>query len=471
MPRRINEVFGVPEDDLVKEGVFNAFVDIDSKLYVDPHLLASSAQPELQGAYDTFRSYFQNIITLIQASKRPGDSMFREAVRRLTFREIPNTSLGYSSTGNLGSGIGRSLAQRLAVTAKEIIEAGISDPTIFELIGLLEEDVGADRVSDMTVQIILPHLLAYSQRVARNLKLPTRSESKWGATYELPIDPDSGSPIILVPQDILRNLPVAHDWSDIDYVCQHNAELRKRVNETIGDTWREATRRLKKRELRDVLLRNPEAFKDLIAQYRAKPADAYDFDLDPAGEVKWYDIAKDFSEQFPLDLKDCKPKNPEEVLHLVLKICKHFKNLMEFNGLAEMLWVNGKLRHERFAQLLFYAIADAYCKANDVDLSREPNAGRGPVDFKFSRGFHAKVTVEVKYTSNNIIAGLEKQLPEYNKAEQSVYSVYMVIITTKKTASLDELIALRNDRKAAGTRLPEIVVIDGRPKPPASKVR
>lgn len=60
----------------------------------------------------------------------------------------------------------------------------------------------------------------------------------------------------------------------------------------------------------------------------------------------------------------------------------------------------GKSKHESAAQLLFYGVADSYCAANNIDLSPESNAGRGPVDFKLSRGSTDKVIVEVKLTSN-----------------------------------------------------------------------
>lgn len=42
MPKRISEIFGISEDDLKKEGVFNGFIDLDSKFYVDPHLLENT---------------------------------------------------------------------------------------------------------------------------------------------------------------------------------------------------------------------------------------------------------------------------------------------------------------------------------------------------------------------------------------------------------------------------------------------
>ena len=80
------------------------------------------------------------------------------------------------------------------------------------------------------------------------------------------------------------------------------------------------------------------------------------------------------------------------------------------------------------AQLLFYGIADAYCEANGLDLSREPNEGRGPVDFKVSRGYSAKVSVEIKYASNSkLLEGYARQLPAYNAAERTDASVYLVI--------------------------------------------
>jgi hypothetical protein len=45
----------------------------------------------------------------------------------------------------------------------------------------------------------------------------------------------------------------------------------------------------------------------------------------------------------------------------------------------------GGRARDRAAQLVFYGIADAYCSANNLDLSAEPNAGRGPVDFRLAR--------------------------------------------------------------------------------------
>jgi hypothetical protein len=77
-----------------------------------------------------------------------------------------------------------------------------------------------------------------------------------------------------------------------------------------------------------------------------------------------------------------------------------FKKNIEENKLL-LYREDGRARHEVFAQRLFFAVADAYCDANNVDLSREVNAGNGPVDFKLSIGYKGRILVEVKKSSNS----------------------------------------------------------------------
>ena len=474
MPKRISEIFGISEDDLKKEGVFNGFIDLDSKFYVDPHLLENTKVLELENSYLHFKDHFTKIVHLLETAKSFGDIFFRTAHKKLMFPELQFVSLGYSTEGNPGSGIGEGIALELTNTAWEIIKAGISDPVIFELVGLIEENIGADRISDMVIHIILLDLLAYSERVAKNLNLNIYWVKARGKEFSLPSIPSSNRPTVFIPSEILNDLPVANGWDDIDRVCAHNEDLRNRVNEIIGDSWKDAKgkrRRITKRELRYILLHNPGVLQELIEQYKRNPAERYDFDKDPSGQLIWHDIAKEYASLYPL-LLDVDKVTPENILQIVLKICRHFKALVEKNGLSIHFWNDSKsLRNERFAQLLFFGIADAYCDAHNLDLNREPNAGRGPVDFKISSGYTARVNVEVKYTSNNIRSGYEKQLPIYNAAERTEYSIFLIIRTTDSIKALEELIKFRQDEVAAGKRAPEIFVVDGRIFPSASKIK
>jgi hypothetical protein len=477
MARKISDALEVPTESLESEGAFDAFAHIDSRLYIDPHLLQDTKTPELENSYQRFLNHFEAVIKLLDASTGRGDRFYREAFRRLVFRELPFTALGYSKDGIGGSGIGTGIARSLLTTAAEIVEAGVKDPDIFELVGLFEENVGADRVSDMIISIILPDVLKFSRRVATNLGVPTHKFKARSEEFELPYirEPTSTRrlrrPIILLPKEILRPLPVAYDWDDIDYVCAHNREVRERVNHIIGNTWKHATRRVSKRELRRVLLSNPEALRDLLSQYRKKPAEQYDFARDPAGELIWDEIAKEYAEQFPLTLDVERRVTADTISEVVTTICEHFRRLVEDNGMFVAFYNDsGNRRHERFAQLLFFAVADAYCAANNLDLNREPNAGRGPVDFKVSRGYEARVNVEVKYSSNNkLLAGFTKQLEIYNRAERTQHSIYLVIRTTESTATIDRLLKIRSEELDKGNRVPNIIVVDGRHRSSASK--
>jgi hypothetical protein len=473
MPKKISEIFGVTEEALKKEGVFNGFIDLDSKFYVDPHLLEVTTIPELKNSYQRFTTHFRNIVYLLEKTKNHQDIFFRNAHKKLIFRELPFISLGYSTEGTSGSGIGEGIAKNLTKTAWEIIQAGITDPVIFELVGLIEENIGADRISDMTIHIILLDLLTYSERIAKNLNLKICKKKVRGKEFLLPARSD-GRPRILIPYEILNDLPIANGWDDIDRVCRHNEDLRNRINQIIGDSWKDATgkrRKITKRELKDLLINNPEILRDLVEQYKRNPAEKYDFDKDPSGQLIWDNIARQYASLYPLQL-DVDKVTSENILQVVLKICKHFKILVENNGLSVHFWDDsGNLRNERFAQLLFFGIADAHCYAHNLDLNREPNAGRGPVDFKVSSGYRARVNVEIKYTSNNIKSGYEKQLPIYNAAERTHHSIFLIIRTTDSIKALEDLIKFKQDEEAKGKRMPKIFVVDGRISPSASKVK
>jgi hypothetical protein len=147
--------------------------------------------------------------------------------------------------------------------------------------------VGADLISDMTGRIIADDLCHYSDRIFRQFDVNGRTILLRGRQYRLPVNRFNGSPIVLLPKDVLRPLPVARSFDEIDRVVRQNSELRQRVNRIIGDSWKASTWR-KKQTLRKVLLRSPELFRDFVRTYRSVPPATYDFDGDPEGQVVWY---------------------------------------------------------------------------------------------------------------------------------------------------------------------------------------
>lgn len=468
----ISSYFGTDPKTLEHLGVFDAVIGIDTRLFLDPHLLKGAQVLEFRNSRREVERYYSDIIRLLLASQRKEDIAWRQALRKLTFKEIHGVSMGYGVHSDDGNAIGTTLANRLIGTAAEIIAMGIKDPEIFELLGLFEEDFGADRLSDMTIVIIKDDIYRYTQGIANALEVKNVIEVKTNdISYNLPKHPYKNEPLLLLPRVLLRDLPVALDWDGIDYVVATNQELRDRLNELIGLTWKN---KITKRQLREFILSNKKYIETLVSAYKRSGAGYYDFENDPAGEVIWYPIGKKFADQSPLSLQLCPDATIEDLEKIVEEIIHQFKKLIEVNDLAENLYTRVrselKPRHERFSQRLFYSVADTYCKANNLDISREPNAGNGPVDFKLSRGYTNRVLVELKLSSNTkLIAGYKKQLPAYQESENTKRSFYVVLKVTRSDEQIKELIELEEEIIRKGEKAPKIIVIDAEPKLSASK--
>lgn len=463
MIRKYSDALEVTEEALLKEGVFNAFVDIDARFHIDPHLLETTKIPELAPAHQRVKDYFEDVLRLLKASKRTGDVFFKSAWKRLLFPEFPYVSLGYGNRSG-GNGIGDKLAFSMAETAVQIIEAGIDDPVIFELVGLIEEGIGADRISDMVAQIIAEDLLAFSERVAKNLQLKTTLKEHNGRLFEIPFDPVKKKPLILVPYEILRPLPIALSWDDIDSVCAYNQRLREALNEVIGATWRAALKKMKKHELRELLLNQPEMLRELVRQYKEQPPEPYDFSRDPDGIMIWYELAQEWAEKYPLLLENVTVVTPEQIYGVVKRICKQYGRLLERLGLNLLLFNDeGNLRKERFARLLFFGLAETYCRANNLDLSLIKQGGREIVLFKVSRGYRAKLFVSVKYSSNpHLCKQYEEAIEKYRLAQDKEDVIFLVVRTATSTQTLDTLRDLQKEATQNGQSVPELMVIDGR---------
>ena len=96
---------------------------------------------------------------------------------------------------------------------------------------------------------------------------------------------------------------------------------------------------------------------------------------------------------------------------------------------------------------------------SEFDVNREVNNGRGPVDFKISKGAIDKSLIEVKLASNSRLKqNLEKQVEVYEKANGTRKSVKVIICyTAEEQARLDRIL---KELTLAGEE--SIVVIDAR---------
>jgi hypothetical protein len=288
----------------------------------------------------------------------------------------------------------------------------------------------------------------------------------------LPVNPfirESG-PVVLLPSDILRDLPIATDWSDIADAASKNKQLRDQVNRQIARLW-EVKSRKDKSKLREWALAGKNQFETFLGMIRSADGRAYDTSSDPLGELVWRRIASTLASDVPFTIKRPANLDVDGVAAIVVQIIEQFRFLIEDRRLSEELYHAGEPRPEKSAQRLFFAVAHAYCKANDLDLTPEADTGNGPVDFKVSRGFRGRVLVEIKLSRNSkLIEGYTRQLEAYKTAEETVKGYYLVIDVGQMGKKAQGLMYIKNKAAKEGRAVSPVIFIDGMRKPSASKL-
>jgi hypothetical protein len=238
-PKLFSQEFNVEPKALAKLGLLDPILNGDTRLFIDPILLRSSRNVVIQSVgQQSFSKYFGDIIKLLANSKVTGDLAWRNADRRFKLGELPSLCLGFGGDTTRGRSADEATQTKILVTAKEIVDLGVRDPELFSLVGLLESGVGPDTIGDMTAHAILPALIDITSAAAKELGVKVKDSYIDGIEARLPLNRFSEKPLLLVPTDILRDLPVANDWSDISDAAAKNAAIRNRVNALIGDIWR-----------------------------------------------------------------------------------------------------------------------------------------------------------------------------------------------------------------------------------------
>jgi hypothetical protein len=265
-----SDYFKINKAELTKLGVFDPILNFDTKLFVDPLLLKQSSNEIIRDAFNKYNKFFERLIKLLMISKKIGDAPWKEAKRMVKFPEYKSTCIGYGSDSINGSGSGANLHDKIFESARGIVEKAKNDPEIFLLLPLLEEGIGADRISDMTQGIIDNEICKYTIDIMQKLGLNgdmnyTTARNTFieqPQTYRLLKNPYSDNLAIkLLPFDILANLPLADNFDKwIVDVIDFNQNLRDDVSKHFGLEWFENTKKYKKDSLMERLKTDKEFF-------------------------------------------------------------------------------------------------------------------------------------------------------------------------------------------------------------------
>ncbi|WP_186069330.1 hypothetical protein [Burkholderia gladioli] len=469
-PILFSKHFGLKPGVVEAAGLVDPFLNVDTQLFIDPVLLEKSSNELIrEEGLEAFRKHFSDYLGLLSISEREGDVAWRAAQRLLDLSEPPDNGLGYGNSRRSGSSRPDEIREAIMRTCKEIVSLGSKDPEMVSLMGFFEENVGPDTISDFTTRAITSSLGKITENFCVEHGIPTfdnDGENEFGLP-RFDLGRGKEKSVILVPSDIVRELPIANDASEIYDAIQQNKKIRDRVNSFLGDG---AKHTLKERKfaLRKAALESADLF-DLFLKAVKDFANAYNQEDDVLGYNKLKELLAADNSGLKISKKFDLAAGAEKVTEVVRETIAMFKHHVEKGNLWEALWSNGSPKRERASQLIYFAIADSFCKANNIDISPEANMGGGPIDFKFSSGYEMRVLVEMKRSSGTVKHGYEKQLDFYKDAARAFHGIFVIIDYGDLGKKLEAITRIRAERLAAGEKASDIVVIDAKPKESASK--
>lgn len=413
---------------------FDPILVSDTELFVDPFSVFDEKEGFFANSYEKILRFFNEGFKLAASAQKDKTTLsYRKLESMMLFPEINELGLGYSDK-NSGSGASKFFRDQIIGAIYNSIEKGLTEYRHFEEIGIFEEGIGCDRISDITCNILKEDIIAYTQHICKTLDIPMCefkmkhirfdfNNLRWiNGAVELPINKYKNRGILLVPEKFLNDLPTINSDGFRDYIWDNqNETLRNDLNYTLK-------RDLDKKAIVQIARENPQWVKDYESKTERIGFTPYNLKTDSKGTYVWASQSvQDFVKNNPLRFS-----NKQEFFSCISQMCDEFKNFVENEKGYELLWnENGRHKPESAVQLLLYGLTKAYCMFLNIDITKEGNAGSGPVDFKYSQGYSQRVLLETKLMSNTRYwNGLEKQLPQYMLAEGIDKGVFMLVAFT-----------------------------------------
>lgn len=166
-----------------------------------------------------------------------------------------------------------------------------------------------------------------------------------------------------------------------------------------------------------------------------------------------------------------KSDGDDDSFSAAIEVVDNYQEWVEYHRGAVVIQESPSRSREKTVQRTIHAVALVFCKKFNWDISPETDSGRGPEDFKISRGGD-KTVVEVKLTSNpDCVHGLEVQIEEYAKAESTNKKLFVLVDTGQNENRVGAVLRKHEEMTAAGMNPARVVVIDAKIKNAASTHR
>lgn len=450
-----SDYFKVKREDLKKYGAFNISLVADLPLFIDPFLLFNSKK-------DEYKKLHQGIIQYLTFLKEKSSSQRTDkgALKAwYAFHEVEQNWLGFSVVGNKGSALGmdfaKALNENLHIIFKSFGDEKITKSSHLEKLCLIKDGVGRDNISDFATNLIKEFLLNYTQEFARKyipqnlrgefkiskVRFNYKTESWETDTFDLPKFNDDF--VLLTPKDLLTRDNTWINRSDLfeDFASIPTAipddQLRFQINNYFQSVLvKDKDGKVTKGAAGEAAVLTIRKFPELIDYYIKSKEEKGDL----AGSISSEKVR--FSEEIYVDnvttfkssieklgFFQSKENSYEESKKKILIL----KNFIENNDGWKLFYDNKtkkRIKSEKDLQLLFALVC---AESTPFDVNREVNNGRGPVDFKVSKGSQDKTLVEFKMANNKKLKkNLENQVEIYQKANPGAAGIKVIIYFDEK---------------------------------------
>lgn len=474
-----SDVFEVEPALLANHGAFNISLVTDLPLFIDPFLLFNSKKPVYRELHERMIRYLRFLRDRAERTDLP-DGLVKAWFR---FPEVSQTWLGFSQSGNRGSGLGRDFAvalhQNLHRLFADFGHETVTRSSHLEKLCLIKGGVGRDNISDFTTNLIKEFLCDYTQEFARLHIAPAQrrqisvpkvrfnydTESWQIQEYELPWF--AGDYVLLVPKDLLTKDDTWINKTDL-------VDGFEGIPAAIPDDALRA-------QINNYFYRVLPRHRDSEPTKKERNAAAVETILSFPQLIDFYIRYKEDHGDRAVSLSSQKVALADSLY--VQQIGALCQLLAERSGFYRIAGDTYAEAHERIAFLkdvietkgghrIFYVRGQPIEREEDIhiayrltwfgtpsDVSREVNDGRGPADYKISRGSADKTIVEFKLATNpQLKRNLANQTRVYARASDAQRSIKVILYFSE--TDLERVRRILNDLGMLGSR--DIVLVDAR---------
>ena len=257
-------------------------------------------------------------------------------------------------------------------------------------------------------------------------------------TYFLPSY--NGDYVLLTPRDLLtrddtfiNRVDMINNLENIAPSIE-DASLRFELNQYFRDVLRKKKKEMRKtekeRKATELIYFNPQIIDYYIKYKEDMKEEATSISQQVVGEVRQLfnyqlqDLARLLQNQTAF--YDIAPNSYDESYRRVLFL----KSVIEDMDGYRLFYIDGKpIKRENDLQIMYRLV----WYATDFDVNREVNNGRGPADFKISKGAHDATLVEFKLASNSKLKiNLQNQAEIYQKASGANRTIKVILYFTEE---------------------------------------